>query len=104
VACGALRYADAAAGELCSLGMRATRSGGSRFAAGRGLQALSEREREIAERVAQGLTNREIVERLFLKEKTVQGHLTRIFAKLDIGSRAALAAAVERARTAERLP
>ena len=65
---------------------------------GDGLDALSGREREIAELVAQGRTNREIGAELFLSEKTVEGHLTRVFAKLGVGSRAELAEAVGRAR------
>jgi DNA-binding NarL/FixJ family response regulator len=61
--------------------------------------ALTHREREVADLVATGITNREIAARLTLSEKTIERHLSRIFAKLDIPSRAALAAAVERARS-----
>jgi DNA-binding CsgD family transcriptional regulator len=57
---------------------------------------LSDRERELARLVAAGLTNREIAAELHLSEKTVANHLTRIFAKLEISSRSALAAAVGR--------
>ena len=59
---------------------------------------LSEREREVAALVAEGRTNREIGERLVLSEKTVANHLSRIFRRLDLGSRAELAALVERSR------
>ena len=62
------------------------------------MDALTDREREVADLVATGITNREIAARLVLSEKTVERHLSRIFAKLGISSRAALAAAVERAR------
>jgi DNA-binding CsgD family transcriptional regulator len=57
---------------------------------------LSARERQIAELVAAGRTNREIGSELYLSEKTVANHLTRIFAKLEVSSRSALAAAVSR--------
>ena len=48
----------------------------------------------MAALVAQGRTNREIAAALFLSEKTVERHLSRIFGKLGVSSRAALAARV----------
>ncbi|MFD5427168.1 ATP-binding protein [Streptomyces sp. NPDC127084] len=53
---------------------------------------LTAREREIAGLVAQGFTNTRIAADLFLSAKTVEGHLTRIFRKLRITSRADLPA------------
>jgi DNA-binding CsgD family transcriptional regulator len=58
------------------------------------LSALSEKELEIARLAAQGLSNREIGERLFLSPRTVGSHLYRIFPKLGITARAQLAAAL----------
>jgi pimeloyl-ACP methyl ester carboxylesterase/DNA-binding CsgD family transcriptional regulator len=52
------------------------------------LESLSPREREILERMAEGCTNLEIGRRLFISEKTVRNHVTRIFEKLDVHSRA----------------
>jgi DNA-binding CsgD family transcriptional regulator len=52
---------------------------------------LTARERQVAELVSQGLTNREVAERLELSQKTVETHVTRIFSKLDVRSRVALA-------------
>jgi DNA-binding NarL/FixJ family response regulator len=49
---------------------------------------LSVREREILTRIAQGRTNDEIARQLFISEKTVRNHITRIFEKLDVHSRA----------------
>ena len=49
------------------------------------------REREIAAHVADGLTNREIAERLVLSERTVEGHIANLFAKVNVNSRTQLA-------------
>jgi len=58
------------------------------------LTSLTERQREVAALVAQGLSNRQIAERLTITERTVETHLERAFARLDIGSRAELACMV----------
>ena len=50
--------------------------------------ALSPREREILVCIAEGCTNAQIGETLFISEKTVRNHLTNIFAKLGVKSRA----------------
>ncbi len=52
---------------------------------------LSEREREVADLVARGLTNRAVAEALFVGEKTVEKHVTAIYAKLGFSTRARLA-------------
>ncbi len=49
------------------------------------------RECEIAGLVAEGLTNREIAERLVLSERTVEGHIANLFAKVNVNSRTQLA-------------
>ncbi|HVS07827.1 MAG TPA: LuxR C-terminal-related transcriptional regulator [Candidatus Dormibacteraeota bacterium] len=54
--------------------------------------ALSRREREVAALVAEGLSNREIAERLFISERTAEGHLEQIRNKLRFKSRAQVAA------------
>jgi LuxR family maltose regulon positive regulatory protein len=51
------------------------------------LEPLSQRELEILYLIAQGLSNREIGERLFLALDTVKGHNRRIFDKLQVQSR-----------------
>ena len=58
------------------------------------LDQLTKAERQVAERVADGLTSRQIAEELFLSPRTVDAHLSHIYRKLDIGSRAKLAAMV----------
>lgn len=96
---GAVRWADEAARELRRLGRRVARSG--RPGAGEsGVGALSGRELEVAELVASGKTNKEVAAELFLSAKTVENHLSRIFTKLDVSSRAEVATAVERERAA----
>ena len=58
---------------------------------------LTEREREILDLVARGLTNGAIASRLFLSEKTVRNHVSNVFTKLQVSGRAE---AVARARDA----
>ncbi|MDT7949189.1 MAG: response regulator transcription factor [Thermoflexus sp.] len=55
----------------------------------RGGEGLTEREREILELVAEGLTNRAIAQRLGLSPRTVEYHLGQIFQRLGVSSRAA---------------
>lgn len=51
------------------------------------LDSLTKREREILYLISQGLSNKEIGERLFLSEKTVKNYTTNIFSKLDVRDR-----------------
>lgn len=62
------------------------------------LALLSEREAEIAELVAEGLTNAEIAGRLFLSVPTVKTHLARVFEKLLVTNRVQVALLVYAAR------
>jgi ATP/maltotriose-dependent transcriptional regulator MalT len=80
-ALGALRDADAAAAFLRSLGARG-RSGP------RATGLLSRRETEVLRLLADGLSNREIAERLFISPKTVEHHVSRAYAKLGVRTRA----------------
>jgi DNA-binding NarL/FixJ family response regulator len=59
---------------------------------------LTEREREVARLVADGLTNRQIAVRLGISERTVENHLDHIFDKLGFASRAQVAAWVASSR------
>ena len=59
-----------------------------------GVEALTDAERRVAELAAQGLTNPQIAERLFLSRHTVDSHLRRVFAKVGVNSRVALAASM----------
>ncbi|ALG07208.1 helix-turn-helix transcriptional regulator [Kibdelosporangium phytohabitans] len=61
------------------------------------LPQLTAREAEVATLVADGLTNREIMQRLRLSRRTVETHISNIRGKLEVESRAALAATVIRA-------
>ncbi len=53
---------------------------------------LTDREREIVVLLGQGLSNRDVAERLFLSVRTVEGHIYKAMAKTDTASRAELAA------------
>ena len=77
---GAALWTEKARSELARVGGR-TAAGGE----------LTPTERRIAELVAKGKTNKEVAAQLFITPRTVEGHLTRIYAKLGVRSRAELA-------------
>jgi DNA-binding CsgD family transcriptional regulator len=76
---GAATWAEKARAELGRIGGRAREEG------------LTAAERRVAVLVAAGRTNREVAAELFLGERTVAGHLTRVYAKLGVRSRTELA-------------
>jgi DNA-binding NarL/FixJ family response regulator/tetratricopeptide (TPR) repeat protein len=88
---GAERVRAEAVRELRRLGHRVRRD-----ADGEALGALTGREREIADLVAAGRTNREVAEQLVLSTKTIEAHLRNIYAKLGVRSRVELAREAER--------
>lgn len=55
------------------------------------LDDLTKRERQVAQAVADGLSNREISERLSISERTVKARLTSVFQKMDVRDRVQLA-------------
>jgi ATP/maltotriose-dependent transcriptional regulator MalT len=72
---------------------RELKAGGVRTPQGdRAIGELTPQEEAVSQLVARGLSNREVAAELFLSTKTVQYHLTRIYAKLGIRSRSELAA------------
>jgi DNA-binding CsgD family transcriptional regulator len=87
---GATPWTSRASAALRAAGVQPT-------AAPRAAGSLTAREREVAELAAQGLTNRQIGEVLFLSPRSVGAVLYRVFPKLGTTSRAALGAALERA-------
>ena len=93
---GARRFDDQAARELRRLGRRVARQGARRRRPEAGVGALTDREREIAELLADGHTNRRIAAHLHLSTKTVETHVANIFGKLGVRSRAAVAATIAR--------
>ena len=60
---------------------------------------LTERERQIVQLVAEGLSNKEIADRLHIADTTVRHHLTRIFDKLNVSNRQNLLIRVHQHRT-----
>jgi len=52
---------------------------------------LTTREREVATLIAQGMSNKDIAKQLFISRRTVDGHVERIFRKLDFNSRVQIA-------------
>jgi DNA-binding NarL/FixJ family response regulator len=96
-ACGATRMRDQARRELRKLGARSEVRGPATGAQA-GLESLTPREREIADLVADRLTNPQIAEKLFLSKKTVESHIRNLFVKLGVSSRVDIARLVERER------
>ena len=87
-ACGAETLAETARTELRASGIRVRREPLS------GTDALTASERRIAAMAADGTSNSEIAQALFLTVKTVEMHLTSVYRKLDIHSRRELSTAL----------
>ena len=85
---GGIALADQARHELVIAGARPRRD------ALRGRDALTPSELRVARLAAAGQTNRQIAQALFVTQRTVENHLTNAYAKLGIGSRPDLAAAL----------
>jgi DNA-binding CsgD family transcriptional regulator len=94
-AIGAVAFSDRAARELAATGETLRKRPGDK---GPGSD-LTAREAQIARLAAEGLSNREIGEQLFISHRTVGYHLGAVFAKLDVTSRAQLHNALDRARS-----
>jgi DNA-binding NarL/FixJ family response regulator len=60
------------------------------------LDALSEQERQILELIGEGLTNRQIGERMYLAEKTVKNYVSNLLSKLSMQRRTQVAALAAR--------
>jgi DNA-binding NarL/FixJ family response regulator len=88
-AIGAVPWAERSRQELRASGESVRRKEPARR------DELSPQEMQIAQLAAEGLTNREIGAQLFLSHRTVGSHLYRIFPKLDVTSRAGLAAVLK---------
>ncbi|HSI98409.1 MAG TPA: LuxR C-terminal-related transcriptional regulator, partial [Gaiellaceae bacterium] len=99
----AAREASAALERLLELGAEAEAERARRMLeasaddGGMPSSALTSREREVLARLADGMTNRQIAERLVVSEHTVHRHVTNILRKLDLPSRTAAAAHAIRA-------
>jgi DNA-binding NarL/FixJ family response regulator len=82
---GALRDADAAAALMRSLGAKGR-------AGPRAVELLSRRETEVLRLLGEGLSNKEIAERLYISPKTAEHHVSRVYSKLGVSTRAQAAA------------
>jgi DNA-binding NarL/FixJ family response regulator len=91
---GARNEADRAAAMLRELGVRG-RTGP------KDVGLLTEREQEVLQQLAQGLTNREIGSRLFLSAKTVEHHVGAVLRKLGVKTRTEAATVLSRIRGTE---
>jgi DNA-binding CsgD family transcriptional regulator len=87
-ALGAMALRDHALTELRAAGGRPRRIAVS------GSDSLTASERRVAELAADGLTNRQIAQALYVTPRTVEGHLTQVYRKLDVPGRDALGAAL----------
>jgi DNA-binding CsgD family transcriptional regulator len=85
---GAARLAARAREELASSGARLRRERAT------GRDALTPSELRVARLAAEGLTNNEVAQALFVTPKTIDTHLGHVYTKLGISSRRALAAAL----------
>jgi eukaryotic-like serine/threonine-protein kinase len=91
---GMPRLGGQIAALLASLGARPRRRG-ARAATPPGAPkgtVLTEREREVVELIVEGLSNRQIAERLYLSERTAETHVQNILVKLGFNSRTQIAA------------
>jgi DNA-binding CsgD family transcriptional regulator/Tfp pilus assembly protein PilF len=95
VRAGSRRVAEAAHHELLAAGGRPRRQHLT------GLGSLTPSELRVARMAAQGLTNREIAEVLFVTVKAVQFHLTSVYRKLEIQGRGELAEALDSSESEE---
>jgi DNA-binding CsgD family transcriptional regulator len=96
--CGARALAVRAREELKSLGARPRNEWRT------GVEALTPRELRVARLAAEGRTNREIAQALYVTPKTVEGHLARVYGKLGISGRGQLAQGLEGEKTRVRTP
>src|SRR5207244_3966029 len=94
---GATTLQGLAEQSLRSLGARTWRR--SRIAGAGSREVLTPREREVARLVADGSTNSEIADSLFLSRKTVERHVSNVLAKLGARNRTELAARLPAATT-----
>jgi DNA-binding CsgD family transcriptional regulator len=97
---GARSWAERAQAELRACGVAVTRTPGEPDA----LEELTPQQRQIVRLASDGLTDREIADRLFLSPRTVSSHLYRSYPKLGVASRHQLRDVIARTSTSAAPP
>ncbi|MFX4291459.1 helix-turn-helix transcriptional regulator [Streptomyces bohaiensis] len=92
------RLAKRARLDVAGAGRRAGRAGSTGTGTGAGALGLTARERDVLSLVAEGRSNRQIAEALYIAPKTASVHVSNILAKLEVSSRGEAAALAHRLR------
>jgi DNA-binding CsgD family transcriptional regulator len=82
--------------SLRALGVRPARRGRRADRPALGWASLTPTERAVADEVARGLSNRQVADRLFVSPRTVESHLSHVFAKMGLQTRTELALELSR--------
>lgn len=97
---GAHGYLAQAEKGIQRLGRRVRPHTSESHTSNEGMRSLTDRERDVAALVGRGHTNRQIANEIFISEKSVERHMSRIFVKLGVSRRTELAVRIAAELTA----